>query len=413
MGDHPRDALTGRAKATRSREDLTGMVGTAAIADRRVLRGRAAKVLGLVLVLLVLGLCGILLLGAISSQTGVPGLLVGCGLALVPVPFVVGAFMWLDRFEPEPAGVLWFCFIWGAVVAALTSALINTAAAVAAVNAGASETSATATSAVFVAPFVEELTKGLGVLAILLFKRREFDGVVDGIVLAGVTAVGFAFSENILYFGRAFLEGTMQAGGTTGGIFVAGVVFIMRGIVSPFAHPLFTVMIGIGVGLAARTAQAWVRVLAPLVGYVAAVALHATWNYSSLGGVGNFGLAYLLIMVPVFGTAVALALWQRRREGRVVARQLPPYVEAGWIGPADVPMLADLRARRRALAWAGSRHGPYGRAAMKAFQRHATELAFLRERAEHGTVHGDFASREQALLGQVHRERMAFAPPLR
>ena len=96
-----------------------------------------------------------------------------------------------------------------------------------------------------------------------------------------------------------------------------------------------------------------------------------------------------------------------------MARQLPPYVQAGWIGPADVPMLADLRARRRAREWAAARHGPYGAAAMRAFQRHATELAFLRERAEHGTVHGDFADREAQLLAQVHRDRVAFAPPLR
>ena len=389
----PRDALTRPAQAART--------------------SRAGKVLGFVLALLALALGGVLLLGVISSQTGLAGLLVGCGLALVPVPFVVGAFLWLDRFEPEPAAVLWFCFIWGAVVAALTSALVNTAAALAAVNAGASELDATAASAVFVAPFVEELTKGLGVLAVLVFKRREFDGVVDGIVLAGVTAVGFAFSENVLYFGRAFLEGSMQERGTAGGIFVAGAVFIMRGVVSPFAHPLFTVMIGIGIGIAARTAVGWLRVLAPLTGYVLAVALHATWNFSSLGGVGGFGLAYVLVMVPVFATAIAIAVWQQRREGRVVARQLPPYVQAGWIGPADVPMLADLRARRRARQWAARRDGPYGLAAMRAFQRHATELAFLRERAEHGTVHGDFASREAALLELVHHERVAFAPPLR
>ena len=376
-------------------------------------RGRSARVLGLVIALLALALGGITLLGVISSQTGLPGLLVGTGLALVPVPFVVGAFMWLDRFEPEPAGVLWFCFVWGAVVAALTSAVVNSAAGVAAVSAGATQTDATAVSAVFVAPFVEELTKGLGVLAVLLAKRREFDGVVDGIVLSGVTAVGFAFTENILYFGRAFIEGAMATGGTTGGIFVAGAVFVMRGVVSPFAHPLFTVMIGIGVGVAARTASGWVRVLAPLAGYVLAVALHATWNFSSLGGVEGFGLAYLLIMVPVFATSIVVAVWHRAREGRVVARQLPPYVDAGWLGPADVPMLADLRARRRARDWAASRHGAYGLAAMRAFQQHATELAFLRERAEHGTVHGDFATREADLLRRVHRERVGFAPPLR
>ena len=63
------------------------------------------------------------------------------------------------------------------------------------------------TTAVLVAPWIEEAAKGAAVLLVLLFRRREFDGVVDGIVLAGLSGVGFAFTENVLYFGRAFLAG--------------------------------------------------------------------------------------------------------------------------------------------------------------------------------------------------------------
>ena len=93
-------------------------------------------------------------------------------------------------------------------------------------------------TAVLVAPWVEEAAKGAAVLLVLLFRRREFDGVVDGIVLAGLAGVGFAFTENILYFGRAFLAGQEQS--LTTGFFAAGITFVLRGVLSPFAHPLFT-----------------------------------------------------------------------------------------------------------------------------------------------------------------------------
>ena len=56
------------------------------------------------------------------------------------------------------------------------------------------------------APLFEEAAKGAFVLGIMLFLRKEFDGVIDGVVYAGFVAAGFAFTENIYYFGRAFAE---------------------------------------------------------------------------------------------------------------------------------------------------------------------------------------------------------------
>ncbi|WKK71029.1 PrsW family intramembrane metalloprotease [Rathayibacter oskolensis] len=85
--------------------------------------------------------------------------------------------------------------------------------------------------AVIQAPLVEETAKGLGVLLVLLIWRRSFDGPVDGIVYAAVVASGFAFVENILYFGSALVEG---------GLGSLAVTFFLRGVLSPFAHVLFT-----------------------------------------------------------------------------------------------------------------------------------------------------------------------------
>ena len=49
------------------------------------------------------------------------------------------------------------------------------------------------------APVTEEASKGLFLLLLLWWRRAELDGVLDGIVYAGMVGIGFAFTENILY----------------------------------------------------------------------------------------------------------------------------------------------------------------------------------------------------------------------
>jgi RsiW-degrading membrane proteinase PrsW (M82 family) len=362
---------------------------------------RRAVLVGVLAV--VMGLSGLLLLATFTSATGWLGFLIGVCLAALPLPVVVGAFRWLDRYEPEPRGLLLFAFLWGATVAALASAVLNTASAVAiARTGGAAE--GLVTTAVLVAPWVEEAAKGAAVLLVLLFRRQEFDGVVDGIVLAGLAGVGFAFTENVLYFGRAFLAGGEELG-VGGGIFAVGFTFVLRGVLSPFAHPLFTAMTGIGLGLAARAVRPTTAWLAPLLGYLAAVVLHATWNWASLSGLSGFFTGYVLVMVPAFAATVAVAAWSRRREGETLERHLPTYVEAGWLAPGDVPMLVSVPRRRQAVRWVSGRYGERGGVALRRFQHAATELAFLRDRLERGHPVQDFPRRERDLLAEMARTR--------
>ena len=50
------------------------------------------------------------------------------------------------------------------------------------------------------APFVEEIVKAAVLYAIYRWRRHEFDGVLDGIVYAGMVGLGFAFTETVLYY---------------------------------------------------------------------------------------------------------------------------------------------------------------------------------------------------------------------
>jgi protease PrsW len=369
-------------------------------ADHPVVSARRPQIRSVLLwaaVVVVLVGSGLLTLLAITRETGALGLVTGAVLAAIPVFPVVATFLWLDRYESEPPSLLALAFAWGAGVATFGALVINTASLVAIKAAGGDVT----TTAVFVAPVVEEAFKGSAVLVILLLRRREFDGVVDGIVYAGLAGVGFAFVENVLYLGR-----TLAESGSGGTVFV----FLLRCVVSPFAHPLFTAATGIGIGLAVRSRNPLVKVFAPILGYVTAVILHGAWNLSAASGLAGFASAYVVFQLPVFLGFAVLAVVARRREGRLVARHLAVYATTGWLTSAEVAMLASLPARKDARDWASRTGGADAKRAMREFQEIGSELAFLRERMARGTAPPDASTQEYAMLATASQLRSRFLP---
>jgi RsiW-degrading membrane proteinase PrsW (M82 family) len=347
------------------------------------------------LVVLLVG-CGLETFAAIAGETGPVGLVGGILLAAVPVFPVVAVFLWLDRYEAEPTSLLAFAFAWGAGVATFGALVINTASVHEIQKAGGDPTAA----AILVAPVVEESLKGLAVLLILLARRREFDGVVDGIVYAGLVGIGFAFVENVLYLGRA-----LEHDGST-----AAFVFVLRCIASPFAHPLFTAATGVGIGVAARSGSRLARVFAPIAGWCVAIALHGAWNLSASSGLRGFVSVYVVVQLPLFAAVAALAVVARQREGRLIGRHLAVYCSTGWLSHDEVGMLASLRARRDARSWARRTGGRPGRQAMRDFQELGSELAFLRERMVHGTAPDDAREQEYAMLAAMSALRGRFLP---
>ncbi len=316
-----------------------------------------------VAVLLFLGAC---VMGLILLRSGAPGaLVVGAVLAALPVGPVVATYLWLDRYEPEPIGVLALAFAWGAIAATAIASLLEAADRVALKT-------STALSSVVVAPVVEEAGKGLFIFLLLWFRRREIDGILDGLVYAGLVGVGFAFTENILYLAAADM-GARPFG--PGGLGAATGLFVVRGIFSPFAHPLFTSATGIGVGYAVLTRSRFWRVAAPVLGCLVAVCAHALWNASVfLGGGRTFALTYVVAMVPAFLLFVGFAVWARRREGRMLTRALTDCANRGFLAHREVPWLVRLPARRVARSFARSNGGPVAATVMKEYQQQAVEL---------------------------------------
>lgn len=287
----------------------------------------------------------------------------------------------LDRYDPEPAYALIMALAWGGVAACGVSAVVNTL-----VGAVAGDVVSTVVSA----PIIEEAMKGILVLGYFFFLRREFDGVVDGIIYATFVAIGFAAVENVIYYANAGLEG--GAGGMLG-------TFFLRGLLTPWGHPLYTSMIGIGVGVARETHRGWLRLVAPVVGYGAAVVLHAVWNGSAVGlsSLGVEGVAIFLVLLLLWflfvATFLGIVFGLVMRRGRIIRAHLLDEVALGHLSRPELELVASAFGGLQAYF----RKGPRG----VEFVRAVARLALSKWHSA------------RAMRGNKHTVSMDFIAPLR
>lgn len=363
----------------------------------RVRTGRAFTVI--VSIVVVLAAVPMLLLLAISGAPRT--LVIATLLAALPVVPLVTAYLWLDRYEPEPRGLLALGLAWGAFVACFAAVLLE---GVGGVVAGIDSDR----GVVFLAPVIEEAVKGAFLVALLWWRRDELDGVLDGIVYAGMVGIGFAFTENILYLAAAY-DGTAGLG--PGGTQALTQTFLVRCVASPFAHPLFTAFTGVAVGFAVGSRRVGVRLVLPLVGYGVAVVAHSAWNASTVYGLQGFVSVYVALMVPAFAAIGALALWARGTEARVLETALADCARRGLLPASDIGWIVDLGARRQARVAAARLGGAAARAAMRDYQQAAIELGFLHSRFLRGAPPPQFEARGQAYVDTIGRVRPTLAFP--
>jgi RsiW-degrading membrane proteinase PrsW (M82 family) len=285
---------------------------------------------------MVFAVFGLAVLGLIGLHLGVTVAVISSVIALVTAVFYLSIFLWLDRFDPEPPLTLGIAFAWGATVAVFFSGVIN-------------DLSGTALgdhlAGIVFAPIIEEAWKGIGVILVAIFFRKDFDSIVDGIVYAGVVALGFAAVENIDYYGRSLAEGGVGS--------LAGTFFV-RGVMAPFSHVLFTCMTGIGCGITREAHRLDLKIAAPIIGYLGAMLLHGVWNaLASLDG-GTFYTAYLVFEMPLFIGLICLIAYLVRREGRILKETLAPEVERGLITPQQLEITISVFRR---TGWVASAFG--------------------------------------------------------
>lgn len=240
-------------------------------------------------------------------------------IALIPLAYTIPAFIWLDRLEPEPRAMRWNAFLWGGGISVLVASVANEY----------TDASFGTTAALVIsAPVAEEIMKTLGILGAA--KRNQIDSPLDGVVYAGYVGLGFAMVENIIYFSQAIIDDDL------------GLVFVMRGLFSPFAHPFFTLWVGLAIGAAVQKGRS--RRFAAMRGLLLAMALHASWNAS---GVNGYFALLLLGHIVLFVIVVRRLRRMRREEIALVQGRLKQLAFTHQLSPVELEAYGDLRATRR------------------------------------------------------------------
>jgi RsiW-degrading membrane proteinase PrsW (M82 family) len=283
---------------------------------------KVGKYLGVALTIFTMVFLSLIVVVIMFLSVGIIPAIIAAVVAFIPAVIYLIPLMILDRYDPEPVWLLALAFAWGALVAVVVSFVLNTFFGIA-VASTVSLDAGQFVSAVISAPIVEEASKGIGLLILLFAFRKYFDDILDGIVFAGVIALGFATVENVLYYGRAL---------GSGGLAALVVIFVMRGVLSPFAHVTFTSITGIGCGIARESHNTFVKLLMPFLGYCGAVALHMLWNMmATLGGFGGFLLGYFIIELPFFLIFIGFAGYIMYRQNKILKEMLALDIARGLI----------------------------------------------------------------------------------
>lgn len=234
-------------------------------------------------------------------------LIVSAFAAIVPTVAYSVAFCWADRYEREPRSLLVTAFVWGAIPAILVSLIGEIAVGSPFVQDGDS-LEAALVEGVLVAPFIEEIAKATALLGLFVWKRNEFDGVLDGLIYGALVGFGFAMTENFLYFVGAYDEG---------GFSNLTFVIVLRAVVFGLNHAFYTGLTGMGFGMARNSRSRLAGIFWVSLGLAAAITVHGLHNLGvTIAGITPLGFLLTLAIaaggLALIVVAVGMA-WSHER----------------------------------------------------------------------------------------------------
>jgi RsiW-degrading membrane proteinase PrsW (M82 family) len=317
---------------------------------------------------------------------------------LFVTPFVLTYLLvirWADRFEPEPWWLVLAAFVWGAVFATMGGGFSSAIAESVLTPIAGKRIDMDVLGATVFAPVFEETFKGLGVALIALVSAlglRELDGPLDGVIYGGVVGLGFTLTEDILYVSNQY-----HTSGIAG---LLGLLFL-RTVLLGLSHCTFTACTGLGFGIAAESKNPATKVLAPLIGFGCAMAMHAMHNYlpTELGGLGLVMMllvSWIIDLVFFFLLAVLVV-----RDRAIVVREL--FGEVGQLLHARELRLVSsyftLSTMNLSVLFAKG-WAPFRVRRDK--QLKLVELAFLKSRRRRGDVGPEIDRKEAELRQAIH-----------
>lgn len=300
--------------------------------------------------------------------------------ALVPMLFYL-IFLWrMDRYEPEPFLIVAKHFLWGAFGAILFGTLVSAFFSESMERIFTNPETNTLLGAVLIAPFVEEITKGVYLLKSV--KQNYFDNMTDGLVYGGAIGLGFGMTENLMYF--TLYDDTFMNW--------LSIVFI-RSMFSATMHAIATAIFGAMLGKA-KFSKSWLeKILYPIFGILLAMSFHSIWNLTV-----SFQFSYFIGILFMFVLFIGFALVFRfslNTEKHIIQEELEEEIANINFPREHLSIISTSKKFRR--NWINSD-------ARKEYASFATKLAFRKFQAKHST-----GSNKEIYLADVkmYRERLA------
>lgn len=279
-------------------------------------------------------------------------LIISSALAAVIPMFIYLTIIWrFDRYDREPFSLLFKNYLWGAL-GAITLAIIASG-----IMSGFfsffihSKTVLHRTETIFIAPFVEEITKGI--FLFITVRNIKFDNMTDGIVYGGAIGLGFGMTENFLYF---------IAYGSTISEWVS--IVIIRTLFSGVMHCVSTATFGAFLGYA-KFKDGGTKAFLTFIGLCIAMFIHFAWNFSvSFESTQLLGFLFMIVTVAIFIIVYNISIMSERK---IIYNELKDEANRGLI---PVNHLSILNSNyRNTTGWIDE-------SIRKLYVRAATTLAF-------------------------------------
>jgi RsiW-degrading membrane proteinase PrsW (M82 family) len=271
--------------------------------------------------------------------------------AVIPMALYLVLIWRFDIYEREPFNLVLRSYLWGAVGAIFLAMLFSIFLTTGLSFFIPSKNLLNRIDTFYIAPFVEEITKGLFLL--ILVTSKKFDNVTDGLVYGGAIGLGFGMTENFLYFisyGKTFPE-----------LFS---LIIIRTFFSAVMHCVSTGTLGAFLGYA-KFNKTTHKIVFPVIGLMIAMFIHFSWNFSvSYQSTAGLGLLFMFFTIFIFIIVYRISIL---KEKKIIYNELLPEAETGLIPPGHLKILNS--SKRNESGWVDE-------SIRKSYIKEATTLAF-------------------------------------
>lgn len=247
--------------------------------------------------------------------------------ALIPMIIYLLIIWRFDRYDREPFKLLLQNYLWGAI-GAIFLAVVGSIVFTSVLDIFISDTDELENlNAVLVAPFVEEITKGI--FLFITVSSIKFDNITDGLVYGGAIGLGFGMTENFFYF----ISSTDNISGWI-------TIIIIRNLFSGVMHCVSTGTFGAFLAMS-KFKTTRLKIILTLTGLAIAMLIHSVWNASvSFESTAAIGFLFLFISIIIFIVTFSISV---KSERKLIYSQLIAETETGLIPSEHLGILSSSR----------------------------------------------------------------------